>query len=101
MDEGWTRFVLEQYGFEPRSLDNKAIRAGNLGAAFDVIVLPDLGKEVIATGKPRREEGAMRYFPEPAPGVRGRAREGGGEGAQGLRGGGRHPRRPRQLRPST
>jgi hypothetical protein len=67
MDEGWTRFILEQYGFEPKSLDNKTIRAGGLGAAFDVIVLPDMSKEAIATGKPKRDEGAMRYFPEPPP----------------------------------
>jgi hypothetical protein len=64
MDEGWTRFVLEQYGFEPKTLDNKTVRAGALAAAFDAIVLPDVTKEVIATGKPKRDEGAMRYFPE-------------------------------------
>jgi hypothetical protein len=64
MDEGWTRFVLEQYGFEPKTLDNKTLRAGGLSAAFDAIVLPDVTKEVIATGKPKRDEGAMRYFPE-------------------------------------
>ncbi len=64
MDEGWTRFVLEQYGFEPKTLDNKAVRAGSLNAVFDAIVLPDVTKEVIATGKPRRDDGAMRYFPE-------------------------------------
>ncbi len=64
MDEGWTRFVLEQYGFEPKTLDNKTVRAGGLNAAFDAIVLPDVTKEVIGTGKPRRDEGAMRYFPE-------------------------------------
>jgi len=67
MDEGWTRFVLEQYGFEPKTLDNKAVRAGSLNAAYDAIVLPDVTKEVIATGKPRRDEGAMRYFPELPP----------------------------------
>jgi hypothetical protein len=67
MDEGWTRFVLEQYGFEPKTLDNKTVRAGGLAAAFDAIVLPDVTKEVIATGKPKREEGAMRYFPELPP----------------------------------
>ena len=61
MDEGWTRFVLEQYGFEPKTLDNKAVRAGGLLAAFDAIVLPDVTKELIATGKPKRDEGAMRY----------------------------------------
>jgi len=64
MDEGWTRFILEQYGFDPTSLDNKAIRAGSLGTSFDAIVLPDVAKEVIATGKPRRDDGAMRYFAE-------------------------------------
>ena len=67
MDEGWTRFVLEQYGFEPKSLDNKAIRAGALVEGLDAIVLPDVPKEVIATGKPKRDEGAMRYFPELPP----------------------------------
>ena len=67
MDEGWTRFVLEQYGFEPKTLDNKAVRAGGLNAAFDAIVLPDVTKEVIGTGKPKRDEGAMRYFPELPP----------------------------------
>ena len=67
MDEGWTRFVLEQYGFEPKTLDNKTVRAGGLLTSFDVIVLPDVTKEVIATGKPKRDEGAMRYFPELPP----------------------------------
>ena len=67
MDEGWTRFVLEQYGFEPKTLDNKAVQAGKLRETFDAIVLPDVPKEVIATGKPRREEGEMKYFPEPPP----------------------------------
>jgi hypothetical protein len=67
MDEGWTRFVLEQYGFEPKTLENKVVRAGGLNAAFDVIVLPDVTKEMIATGKPKRDEGAMRYFPELPP----------------------------------
>jgi hypothetical protein len=32
MDEGWTRFVLEQYGFDPKTLDNKAVRAGGRGS---------------------------------------------------------------------
>jgi hypothetical protein len=61
MDEGWTRFVLEQHGFNPTTLDNKAIRAGNLTARFDAIILPDIDREVIATGKPKLEEGQMRY----------------------------------------
>ena len=67
MDEGWTRFLLEQYGFEPKTVDNKTIRAGSLSAAFDAIVLPDVPKEVIASGKPRREESEMRYFADLPP----------------------------------
>jgi len=61
MDEGWTRWLLEQYGFEPKSLDNKTIRAGKLRASYDVIILPDVEKEVIATGTRKREEGDMKY----------------------------------------
>lgn len=67
MDEGWTRFILEEYGFGPKPLDNKTVRAGDLRAAFDVIVLPDVAKDVIANGKPRREEGEMKYFIELPP----------------------------------
>jgi hypothetical protein len=59
-DEGWTRFVLEQYGFEPKTLDNAAIRAGHLAASFDAIVLPDEPRDVIATGRPKHEDGALR-----------------------------------------
>jgi zinc carboxypeptidase len=67
MDEGWTRWVLEQYGFDPKSLDNKTIRAGKLNEKFDAIVLPNVEKETMASGKPRREEGEMRYFAELPP----------------------------------
>jgi hypothetical protein len=77
MDEGWTRFVLEQHGFEPGTLDNKAIRAGNLAGAFDVIVLPDESKDVIATGRPKREEGDIRYVAQvPAEYMGGLEKEG-------------------------
>jgi len=60
IDEGWTRFVLEQYGFQPKTLDNAAIRAGNLAASYDAIVLADESRDVIATGHPKREEGDLR-----------------------------------------
>ncbi|MBI3447524.1 MAG: hypothetical protein HY049_01195 [Acidobacteria bacterium] len=67
MDEGWTRWLLEQYGFAPVSLDNAAIVKGNLRQSFDAILLPDMPKETIATGKPKREEGEMAYFVELPP----------------------------------
>ena len=40
-DEGWTRFLLEQFGFRYASLENKEIQAGGLRKHLDVIVFPD------------------------------------------------------------
>ena len=67
MDEGWTRFLLEQYGFKPASLDNATVQKGGLRGKFDAIILPDVPREVIATGRPKREEGQMPYFVELPP----------------------------------
>ncbi|MCP5113532.1 MAG: hypothetical protein GY953_22080, partial [bacterium] len=50
MDEGWTRWLLEQFGFEYQSVKNQAIIAGNLRHSFDVIVFPDQGSSTIETG---------------------------------------------------
>ncbi len=82
IDEGWTRWLLEQYEFEVKSLDNKSIRAGNLNAQFDAIILPDVDREVILDGRPHREEGSMRYFEELPPEYQGGI---GREGAQALK----------------
>ena len=50
MDEGWTRWLLEQYGFAYTSLHDADIRAGALAARFDVIVLPDQSARAIELG---------------------------------------------------
>jgi hypothetical protein len=55
MDEGWTRFVLEQWGFPYTSLFDKDIKAGALETKFDVIVLPS---DSIAAMTGERPEGA-------------------------------------------
>ena len=55
IDEGWTRFVLEQYGFNVKNIENKQVRAGDLNSAFDVIILPDSSREVIVDGRQGRE----------------------------------------------
>ncbi len=41
MDEGWTRWVLEQWEFAPKTLHNADIKAGRLRRQYDVIVLAD------------------------------------------------------------
>jgi hypothetical protein len=51
MDEGWTRFVLDQYGFAPRSLDNAAVQAGNLRQSLDAIIIPDMSAGQLRNGQ--------------------------------------------------
>ncbi len=50
MDEGWTRWMVEQFGFEYASVENPRLRAGNLNQDFDVIVFPDQSASVIVNG---------------------------------------------------
>jgi len=50
IDEGWTRWVLENYGFEPKSLYNADIRSANLKNRYDVIVLPDMSTRQLMQG---------------------------------------------------
>jgi hypothetical protein len=50
MDEGWTRWVLEQYGFAHTTLHNAEMRAGKLRDAYDVIILPDQQPRAIVDG---------------------------------------------------
>ena len=42
MDEGWTRWVLEQHEFLYHTLTDSEIRAGGLAERYDVIILPDM-----------------------------------------------------------
>jgi hypothetical protein len=62
-DEGWTRFLLEQYGFKLKNIENKEMRADNLNNSYDVIILPDSTREVIVDGKGSRGG----YFEEMPP----------------------------------
>lgn len=53
MDEGWTRWVLEHFGWRYASLSNGGIRGGGLRARFDVIVFADMGANTIENGHAR------------------------------------------------
>jgi hypothetical protein len=44
-DEGWTRWLLEQFGFTYASVQNQEIQTGGLRQRFDVMVFPDAGAE--------------------------------------------------------
>ena len=51
MDEGWTRWLLEDFGFDYTSLFDEEILAGELHERWDVIVLPADSKEMML-GRP-------------------------------------------------
>ena len=50
MDEGWTRWIFEQWDIAYTSLENKDVKAGGLRAKFDVVVLPDQDAQSIIEG---------------------------------------------------
>ncbi len=54
MDEGWTRWVLEQYEFAYTTLHNADVKAGKLRDKFDVILLPDQQALSILNGNSSR-----------------------------------------------
>ena len=50
IDEGWTRWLFEQYEVPFTTLRDAEARAGNLRAAFDVIVLPGIAAQRLIDG---------------------------------------------------
>jgi hypothetical protein len=51
MDEGWTRWVFEQWELPFATIHDAEIRAGDLNVRYDIIVLPDLSPESIKEGR--------------------------------------------------
>ncbi|HVR98475.1 MAG TPA: hypothetical protein VMW27_17810, partial [Thermoanaerobaculia bacterium] len=76
MDEGWTRFLLERYGFAFENLDNAAMKDGTYRGKVDVVLLPAVGADIIERGEPGSEE-ARRFATQLPPPYAG------GIGAQG------------------
>ena len=52
IDEGWTRWLLEQYEFAFENISDADVRRGGLRARFDAIVIPDHSAERLLTGHP-------------------------------------------------
>ena len=50
MDEGWTRWILEQFGWPFESVGNAVIQSGRLIEKFGAIVFPDQRANMIANG---------------------------------------------------
>ncbi len=49
-DEGWTRWLLEQFEFPVATIHDAEIRAGELKASYDVLIVPSMGAEGIVNG---------------------------------------------------
>ncbi len=54
IDEGWTRWILEQYEFPYKTLHNADIQGGQLRKNFDAIILPDQEERSILDGQTER-----------------------------------------------
>lgn len=50
IDEGWTRWVLEQFEFPYKTIHNEDLRAGSLNERFDIIIFPSEEPESIMEG---------------------------------------------------
>ncbi|MGB9604907.1 MAG: peptidase M14 family protein, partial [Bryobacteraceae bacterium] len=83
MDEGWTRLLLEQFGFPYKSVMDAEIKKGGLRQDYDVFLLPDDSTARI-TGERRERQGKApppveeEYPPEYRSGI-------GEEGVKALR----------------
>ncbi len=64
IDEGWTRWILEEYEFPFTRLYNPDIRQGNLREHYDTIVLPAQRAKDIIEGKPEKNKYKEPYPPE-------------------------------------
>ena len=69
MDEGWTRWVLDHFEFTYKVLYNKDFKDKNFSRAYDVIVFPDMGRDVIVKGAAAGRRGY--YFMNAPPEYKG------------------------------
>jgi hypothetical protein len=98
IDEGWSRLVLEQFNFPYTSIFDPEIKAGNLNAKYDVLIVPSDSTATI-TGETAAAGGAAGARGGrgggdgrgPAPAAAPAGRGAGGEGGGGGRGGNTPP----------
>jgi len=69
MDEGWTRWVLDNFEFKYTVIHNKDISNKSFTGKFDVVIFPDMGRDVIVDGIYRGYWG--RYFEKMPPQYKG------------------------------
>lgn len=50
IDEGWTRWILEEYGFAPVTVRNGDVQAGHLRERFDTLLIADASPRQLMDG---------------------------------------------------
>src|SRR5690606_12381866 len=71
IDEGWTEWLLDSYGFDYTLITPEDLRAGNLSSRFDVIVMGSQAFGRSPGRRGRRERGARTDSAAFAAAVRG------------------------------
>lgn len=54
MDEGWTRWLFEEWGVPFDTIDNRVVKNGRLGDRYDAIVIPAISYARLMNGYGRR-----------------------------------------------
>lgn len=69
IDEGWARWVLEQYGVPYTTLHNTDLRQGSLRDRFDVLLIPEMTPEDLRDGRGEKTKEGHPYPPEYTGGI--------------------------------
>ncbi len=64
IDEGWVRWILDQYGFEYSVLHDADVKQGNLHDKYDALILPQQTPKSIHEGLPEKNKYDEKYPPE-------------------------------------
>ena len=67
MDEGWTRLLLERFGFPYESIMDDGVRAGKLNDSYDAIILPADGAARMTGDQPPGDGNNFGRRPEDYP----------------------------------
>ena len=67
IDEGWTRFLLERYGFNFVNLSNDPLKDGTFQNKVDVVLLPSVEPAILDKGEPGSAEARRLWEPLPPP----------------------------------
>ena len=64
MDEGWARWVLEDFALDYTTLTTTDIKQGGLGEKFDCILMPHIAANDVRNGQPEKNKTNGKNVPE-------------------------------------